>query len=133
MNTTYFLNCAAGNIFNTKTSPALPTNYYIGLSTSAPTISGSGVTEPSIDAGYARVRLTSLSEPNDGVVTNSQAINFNESTASWGTITHFVIFDSATAGNLLMYGTLSTPRSVETATIMTIREGYLSLSAQNPT
>lgn len=133
MNTTYFLNCAAGNIFNTKTSPALPTNYYIGLSTSAPTISGSGVTEPSIDAGYARVRLTSLSEPNDGVVTNSQAINFNESTASWGTITHFVIFDSATGGNLLMYGTLSTPRSVETATIMTIREGYLSLSAQNPT
>lgn len=133
MNTTYFLNCAAGNIFNTKTSPALPTNYYIGLSTSAPTISGSGVTEPSIDAGYARVRLTSLSEPNDGVVTNSQAINFNESTASWGTITHFVIFDSATAGNLLMYGTLSTPRSVETATIMTIREGYLSLSTQNPT
>lgn len=133
MNTTYFLNCAAGNIFNTKTSPALPTNYYIGLSTSAPTISGSGVTEPSIDAGYARVRLTSLSEPNDGVVTNSQAINFNESTASWGTITHFVIFDSATGGNLLMYGTLSTPRSVETATIMTIKEGYLSLSAQNPT
>ena len=133
MNTTYFLNCAAGNIFNTKTSPALPTNYYIGLSTSAPTISGSGVTEPSIDAGYARVRLTSLSEPNDGVVTNSQAINFNESTASWGTITHFVIFDSATAGNLLMYGALSTPRSVETATIMTIKEGYLSLSAQNPT
>ena len=135
MNTTYFLNCAAGNIFNTKTSPALPTNYYIGLSTSAPTISGSGVTEPSIDAGYARVRLTSLSEPNDGVVTNSQAINFNESTASWGTITHFVIYDSATVGegNLLMYGTLSTPRSVETATIMTIKEGYLSLSAQNPT
>lgn len=133
MNTTYFLNCAAGNIFNTKTSPALPTNYYIGLSTSAPAISGSGVTEPSIDAGYARVRLTSLSEPNNGVVTNSQAINFNESTASWGTITHFVIFDSATGGNLLMYGTLSTPRSVETATIMTIKEGYLSLSAQNPT
>lgn len=32
-----------------------------------------------------------------------------------------------------MYGTLSTPRSVETATIMTIKEGYLFLSAQNPT
>lgn len=42
MNTTYFLNCAAGNIFNTKTSPALPKTYYIGLSTSAPAINGSG-------------------------------------------------------------------------------------------
>ena len=118
MNTTYFLNCAAGNIFNTKTSPALPKTYYIGLSTSAPAINSTGVNETSTDA-----------------VTNSQAINFNESTASWGTITHFVIYDSATVGegNLLMYGTLSTPRSVETATIMTIKEGYLSLSAQNPT
>ena len=95
MNTTYFLNCAAGNIFNTKTSPALPKTYYIGLSTSAPAINGTGVNEPSTDAGYARVKLSSLGEPVDGVVTNSQAINFNESTASWGTITHFVIYDSA--------------------------------------
>ena len=49
--------------------------------------------------------------------------------------THFVIYDSPTvdSGNLLMYGELSTPRSVETATIMTIKEGYLKLSAQNPT
>ena len=124
MNTTYFLNCAAGNIFNTKTSPALPKTYYIGLSTSAPAINGTGVNEPSTDAGYARVKLSSLGEPVDGVVTNSQAINFNESTASWATVGE---------GNLLMYGTLSTPRSVETATIMTIKEGYLSLSAQNPT
>ena len=80
MNTTYFLNCAAGNIFNTKTSPALPKTYYIGLSTSAPAINGTGVNEPSTDAGYARVKLSSLGEPVDGVVTNSQAINFNEST-----------------------------------------------------
>lgn len=132
MNTTYFLNCVAGNVFNTKTSPTLPTNYYIGLSTSAPTVSGTGVNEPSASSGYSRIRLTSLSEPTNGVVTNNQAINFDESTASWGLITHFVIYDSATGGNLLMYGALSTPRSVETATIMTIRDGYLSLSAQNP-
>lgn len=134
MNTTYFLNCAAGNLFGTKTTPAIPDAYYIGLSTSAPNINGTNVSEPSTSAGYARVELTTLSEPASGVVTNAQAINFNESTASWGTITHFVIYDSPTvgSGNLLMYGTLSTPRSVEAATIMTIKEGYLNLSAQNP-
>jgi len=127
MNTTYFLNLAAGNLFGTKTSPEIPSNYYIGLSTSAPNVNGTNVND-------ARVKLTTLSEPASGVVTNTQAINFNESTASWGTITHFVIYDSDTvgSGNLLMYGVLSTPRSVETATIMTIKEGYLSLSAQNP-
>lgn len=80
-------------------------------------VSTSSNSQKLINAGYARVKLSSLGEPVDGVVTNSQAINFNESTASWGTITHFVIYDSATVGegNLLMYGTLSTPRSVETA------------------
>lgn len=135
MNTNYFLNCVAGNVFGTKTDPAIPTTYYIGLSTTTPNTNGSGVDEPSTDAGYARVQLTTLSEPLDGVVTNTQAINFNESTASWGTITHFVIYDSPTVdeGNLLMYGELSTPRAVEKDTIMTIKENFLKLSVKNPT
>ena len=32
MNTTYFLNCVAGNLFHTKNNPAIPAEYYIGLS-----------------------------------------------------------------------------------------------------
>ena len=131
MNTQYFLNCVAGNLYGTKTDPGIPAAYYIGLSTSEPTATGTNVTEPSSAAGYARVQLTNLSEPVNGEVSNSQAIDFEESTASWGTVTHFVIYDSATGGNLLMYGALSFPRTVESATIMTIRAGYLKLSAQN--
>lgn len=134
MNTNYFLNCVAGNLFQTQTTPVLPTKYYIGLSTTAPNVNGTNVSEPATSAGYARVELTSLSAPIDGVVTNEYAINFDESTASWGTITHFVIFDeeAVNGGNLLMFGALSTARAVEAATIMTIKEGYLKLSAQNP-
>lgn len=134
MNTNYFLSCVAGNIFNTKTTPAVPSKYYIGLSTTTPSADGTGYKEPSSDAGYKRVELTSLSEPTDGLVTNTLAINFDESTASWGTVTHFVIFDTDTvdSGNLLMYGALSTPRAVEAATIMTIKENYLKLSVTNP-
>lgn len=134
MNTNYFLNCVAGNLFHTKTTPAIPEQYYIGLSTTAPAIDGTGTNEPSTDAGYKRLLLTNLGEPTDGLITNQNDINFDESTANWGTITHYVIYDSPTAGdgNLLMYGELSTPRSVETATIMTIKAGYLKLLAQNP-
>lgn len=134
MNTAYFLNCVAGNVFGTKDTPALPTTYYIGLSTTEPNTSGANVTEPSSDAGYARVQLTTLSDPVNGVVSNESSVDFNESTSSWGTVTHYVIYDSATvgSGNLLMYGELSTPRTVEAATVMTIRTGSLKLSAQNP-
>lgn len=135
MNTTYFLNCAAGNIFHTKTSPALPAKYYIGLSTTAPNIDGTGVNEPPADAGYARVELISLGDPVDGTVTNGQTIKFNRSTASWGTATHFVVYDSPIIGNgnLLMYDILSSERRIEADTIMQIEEGCLLLSVQNPT
>ena len=123
MNTKYFLNLVAGNVFRSKETPAIPTKYYIGLSKTAPNETGGNVTEPETAAGYARVELNSLGEPVDGLVTNQQAINFNESTNGWGTVTHFVVYDSneVGAGNLLMYGALTT------------KENYLNLSVQNPT
>lgn len=133
MSTVYFLNLVAGNLFKTKTNPEIPDEMWIGLSTTAPNNNGTNVTEPAASAGYSRVKLDMLSEPTVGVVTNKTGIDFNESTASWGTVTHFVIFDAQNGGNLLQYGALSTPRSVEMATIMTIKSNYLNLSVQNPT
>ena len=132
MNTTYFLNQVMGNLFKTKETPALPSEYYIGLSSTAPNISGGNVTEPLSNSGYKRVRLENLSEPTDGVITNEQAISFDESTANWGTMSHFVIYDALEAGNLLMYDTLSTPRNVEAATIVTIKANSLTLTLSNP-
>lgn len=133
MNTTHFLNLVAGNLFQTKTTPPIPAEMWIGLSTTAPNINGTNVTEPAASAGYSRIKLDMLSEPATGVVSNKSNIDFNESTASWGVVTHFVIFDAQNGGNLLQYGSLSTPRSVETGTIMTIKSGYLNLSVQNQT
>lgn len=133
MNTTYFLNLVSGNVFGSKKSPAIPEKYYLGLSSTAPSLDGSGVTEPGDGTGYARVELTSLSAPINGAVTNSSAIDFAESTAEWGTMTHFVIYDALSEGNLLMYGELSASRKVEADTIMTIKLGSLNLSVVNPT
>ena len=132
MNTTYFLNQVMGNLFKTKETPALPSEYYIGLSSTAPNISGGNVTEPLSNSGYKRVKLENLSEPADGVITNEQAISFDESTGSWGTMSHVVIYDALEAGNLLMYDTLSTPRNVEAATIVTIKANSLTLTLSNP-
>lgn len=134
MNTTYFLNLIAGNLYGTKTTPAIPTKYYLGLSKTEPTVDGLNVTEPQTSANYSRVELKDLSEPSAGVITNTTQIEFEESTASWGTVTHFVVYDAETvgSGNLLCYGELSTPRSIEADTIMSVKTGYLKLSAKNP-
>lgn len=132
MTTTYFLNQVMGNLFHAKENPALPGDYYIGLSATEPGVDGSGVSEPASSAGYKRVKLTVLSEPTAGVIKNTAAVSFDESTANWGTMTHFVIYDALTGGNLLMFDELSSARNVETATIVTIKAGSLTLTLSNP-
>jgi len=132
MNTTYFLNCVSGNVFKTKTSPALPTAYYVGLSTATPTIAGTGAKEPA-GSDYVRQALSGkLGAPTDGLISNTSSIDFPTSETNWGTVTHFVIYDAQTGGNLLMYGALTTPRTVEPDTIMTLKPGALKLSVSNP-
>lgn len=128
MNTTYFLNQVMGNLFKTKEDPTLPDAFYIGLSSTQPSKDGQSVTEPKKSAGYKRVKLESLSEPTDGVIKNNAAISFDESTANWGTMSYFVIYDQEENGNLLMYDALSTPRNVEPATIVTIKANSLTLT-----
>ena len=132
MNTTYFLNLVAGNVMGTQTDPAIPGKYYLALSQEAPSLDGTGVVEPDSAAGYARIEMTNLSAPVDGVITNNSELAFNESTGDWGVLTHYGIFDAETGGNLLMYEALTQSRTVETGTVMVVRPGYLKLSVINP-
>lgn len=132
MTSTYFLNCIMGNVFQTQKSPGLPNKVYLGLSSSAPDVDGSGATEPLASAGYARVELDSLDIPVNGVISNKEEIAFPESSASWGTVTYFVLYDAPVNGNLLMFNVLSQARNVETATIVMVKKGSLKLTLANP-
>jgi len=134
MNTTYFKNVIVGNTFNTQTTPALPTQYWIGLSSTPPTVGGTGVTEPSgVGTGYSRVQLTNLSAPVNGEIHNGGVVSFDESLTSWGTVTHYVVYDAPVSGNLLMFGLLAISRQVEQNTVVAIRAGELTTTLENPT
>ena len=90
-----------------------PPTIYVGLSTADPTDDGSGLAEPSGNA-YTRVQ-TSASDWNaasSSSLDNVGDITFAQATGNWGTITHFALFDAATAGNMLAHGTLSQPKAV---------------------
>ena len=95
--------------------------YYIGLSTTAVNAAGTGVTEPT-GGGYKRVAVTNnktnFTGSTGGIVQNKVQFEFPESTTAWGTITHVFISDSLTGGNILYYDALTTPRTVQTATIL---------------
>lgn len=130
MTTIYFADCVIGNVFKTKTSPALPSTYYIGLSTTTPTSDGTGVSEPS-DPAYTRVALTSLTAPVGGVIRNDQVISFPDSTEDWGTITHFVLYDAQAGGNLLIYNTVDKPRLIQADSQITFKANGLSLALKD--
>lgn len=131
MNTTYFINLVVNNLFLTDTDPALPEAYWIGLSTSAPNVAGTGALEPSAEMGYNRVKMEGLSAASNGVITNSAAISWPESTGYWGELTHYVVFDAQVGGNLLFYGALEEARTVEAATVVTMRSNTLTISLSN--
>ncbi len=93
-----------------------PTALYVGLFTAAPSDAGGG-TEVS-GGGYARAQLdpgdTNWSAPvsGDGHTDNLAEITFPAPTADWGVVTHFAIFDAATAGNMLFHGALTQAKTI---------------------
>lgn len=131
MNTTYFLNLLAGNVFRSKLTPSLPETLYVGLSSTQPAMDGTGFTEPQ-DSAYQRIELTGMGEPENGAVVNTALLDFPESVEDWGVMTYFGVFDSGSGGNLLMYGELDPSRTVESVTVMAFKPGALKLSMQNP-
>jgi hypothetical protein len=106
-----------------------PPTIYVGLSTADPTDSGTAIAEPSGN-GYARVQ-TSASDWNaaaNGSLNNAGNITFAQASGNWGTITHFALFDSATAGNMLAHGALSQSKSIGESDTARFEAGDLQIS-----
>jgi hypothetical protein len=106
-----------------------PPTIYVGLSTADPLDDGSGLAEPSGN-GYARVQTSTgdWTTASGGAIDNANDITFSEATGSWGTITHFGLFDAASGGNLLAHGTLSQSKSITTGDTAKFAAGDLDVS-----
>lgn len=120
------------NFGNTSYSP--PTTYYFGLSTTAINFNGTGATEPS-GGSYARVAFTNnktnWNNASNGELTNAVVIQFPESTASWGTVTHVFMSDASSAGNIWWYDVLTPSRSIATATTVLFAIGAVTIQLNN--
>jgi len=116
------------------TAYSAPATYYFGLSTTTIQIDGTGATEPSGGA-YARVGLTNnktnFSTASNAALTNSTAVTFVESTASWGTITYVAFWDALTVGNLWWFDVLTPARSVASATTVLFAIGSITVQMTN--
>jgi|SRR5262245_15401652 len=103
------------HIFRTA-SFTKPTALYVALYTAAPSDAGGG-TEVT-GGSYARQNVPPLdanwtaASSTDGITTNAADITFPVPSATWGTVSHFGIHDAVTSGNLLVWGALSSSRTI---------------------
>ncbi|MFQ5479781.1 MAG: hypothetical protein ACE5DW_00700 [Thermodesulfobacteriota bacterium] len=100
---------------------------YVGLSTADPLDTGAGLAEPTGGA-YARVTTSAIdwNAAAAGSISNANALTFPQATASWGTVTHFAVFDALTAGNLLASGALTVSKAVGNGDTVKFDVGQLS-------
>lgn len=104
----------------------MPSQVYVALYTAAPSDAGGG-TEVSGN-GYAR-QAADFDAADGGEAVNSDEIAFPQASASWGEITHFALFDALSAGNLLFWGALTTPRTIGSGDQLIIDAGDLAVTA----
>ena len=136
----YLENKLIDQLFRGQAAPTT-TTLYVGLLTAAPSDAGGG-TEVS-GGSYARVAVTSslanwagtqtagsttASSGTGGQTSNNAAITFPTPAATWGTVTHFGIYDAASGGNLLFWGALTISKTINQADTVTFPAASLSVT-----
>jgi len=127
MNTTYWLNSIMDTMYTSNDG-----DFYVGLSSTLPTQAGANISEPTTGA-YARVKVTAFSNPVNGMVKNTAAIEFPRSTGVWFDSDHkaryWLLFDgSGASAHLLSSGELDEAKTVESNTSITIAAETLSVT-----
>ena len=104
----------------------MPSTVYVGLSTGSFNDDNSG-TELTGN-GYARESI-SFGAAASGTASNSGAVEFSAATGSWGTVSHFGLFDASSSGNLLIHGALTASKVIDTGDILKIAVGDMDITA----
>ena len=101
----------------------MPTTVYVGLYTVVPTDAGGGT---QVTGGsYAR-QSAAFAAAASGTTSNSANIDFTGMPAA--TTVAIGIFDAITAGNLLLWGTLTTNKTTDAGDTLRIATGDLDIS-----
>src|SRR5690554_1644054 len=112
---------------------------WVGLSSTTPSDDGTGVTEPSTGS-YARVETDAddwgaASSTAPATKANTASIEFPQASADWvggSNLTHFVLYDASTDGNLVAFGALSSAKPVLSGDTASFGAGDLVIRLGDP-
>lgn len=100
-----------------------PAAVYVALYTVAPSDAGGGT--QLTGGSYAR-QVATFTASSSGATSNSGNIDFTNMPAA--TVVAIGIFDASTAGNLLLWGTLTTNKTTDAGDTLRIATGDLDIS-----
>ena len=109
------------------TAYTMPTTVYVGLYTVAPSDTGTGTTGGTQVTGGSYARQTAVfSAAASGTTSNTANIDFADMPAA--TTVAIGVFDALTAGNLLLWGTLTANKTTDAGDTLRIATGDLDIS-----
>lgn len=112
--------------FTGTASTSAPSAVYLGLSTGSMADDNSG-TELSGN-NYSRKAVTFASAASGSISTNA-AVEFDAATGSWGTVSHWAIYDASSGGNQLFHGAFTTGKAIGSGDILKVASGSLTITA----
>ena len=107
---------------------------YLALWTATLSDSSTGAPAGEVSGGsYARLAITNNTTnwPNSsgGVKSNGTVLTFATPSGSWGTVTDWALIDSSSgAGNILFYGTLTTPKTINSGDTVSFAVSALTVT-----
>ena len=120
-----YLENAVINAVLRNTTYTSPTTVYVALFTTDPTDANTGT--ECTGSSYVRKAMT-FGAPSNGVSSNSSAVEFDQATTSWGTITHMGLYDASTSGNLLFHGALTASKVIDTGDVFKFASAALAVT-----
>lgn len=110
----YLDNKLLGQVFNGVLYNT-PAKYWALFTSSTGLTDNSAVKEEVTGEGYARVKAenSDFTTAAASVVKNANAVEFPVAISNWGKVTHVAIMDAATGGNVLAWGAIRNPQTMD--------------------
>ena len=112
--------------FTGTTSTSAPSAVYLGLSTGDLGDDNSG-TELTGN-NYSRKAIT-FASASSGSISSNAAVEFDAATGSWGTVSHWAIYDASSGGNQLFNGSFTQSKAIGSGDILKVASGSVTITA----
>ncbi len=127
---TYLENALVNHVLRNTAYTTPGTTVYVGLIKyyDAAVVEAGTLTQEASGGAYARVQVTAWDAASNGATQNTGALTFPTATADWGGISGVIISDHASAGNVLLHGSLTSARDVKDGDVFKFNAGDLDVT-----